>query len=131
MASSTHFDSSSNAFVLVTTSFFPRLLSTMTRSGGSVRANPVVSRGSSRGGAGFTGGMYTFSLLRASFSSLLVYFVFFGGFGAGTGDDGWLEVDPVTAAALRAFFFRVPDVADDFCPFAIVCVCDGGRRCLE
>lgn len=41
-------------------------------------------------------------------------------------------MDPVAVpaeAALRAFFFRVPDVADDFCPFAIVY--DACRHRLE
>lgn len=31
-----------------------------------------------------------------------------------------LPEGPAAAAALRAFFFRVPEVADDFCAFPIV-----------
>lgn len=108
--------SSSNALIFVTCAFLLIFLNTTNKSAGNVRANPVVSSGSGCTGAGFTGGMYIFTL--GSFfdslrSALVLNLLALGGGGSSSG------------AVFLACFLRVAELAEDFgLPLTMVEMCD-------
>ena len=107
--------SSSNALIFVTCAFLLIFLNTTSRSAGKVRANPVVSSGSGCTGAGFTGGMYIFTLgsFFDSLRSALVLGLFWEALGSSEGSSG--------VAVFLACFFRVAELAEDFgLPLTIV-----------
>ena len=101
--------SSSNALIFVTCAFLLIFLNTTNKSAGNVRAKPVVSSGSGCTGAGFTGGMYIFTLgsFFDSLRSALVLGLFWLALGGSEGSSG-------VAVFLAACFFRVAELAEDF-----------------